>query len=744
MPDDAPPTEFSSGRALKHLRVIAARPHPTGSLEHGRVREYILKELAAQGLQPEVQQATGVLAGGAPGRPVSAATVRNVLARLRGTQNSRALMLAAHYDSVPTAPGATDDGAGVVALLETLRALRAGAPPRNDIIFLFTDGEELGLLGAEAFAREHPWMREVALVLNFEGRGHAGPSLMFETSDGNGWLVGEMARAAPYPVANSLMYSLYKRLPNDTDMTVFKRAGAAGLNFAYADGVTHYHTMLDTADELDERSLQHQGSYALALARHFGGLDLRDTRARDAVYFNAFGRAFVRYPEAWVAPLTAAATLLFAGVILLGLRNKRLSIGGIAAGFLALLLCMAGAYALGLGFVRALPKLHPGFESLPSATPYNSGYYETGLVLVALGLTAAAYAWLGSVRAESLSAGAMLWWLLLLLLTTFALPAGTFLFAWPLLFSLVGLACALAAGEDFAPGWKGAAVAAFCAAPVVALVAPLIYMLFMLLGLGLPQLLLVLAVLLAGLLVPVTGSAGAARWWLVPMFALIVGAGLILAGAFTAGYDAHRRKTDSAFYFMNADTNRARWVSADASADEWTSQFFREGARRESVSAIFPWVSQAALQAEAPAIDAPPPGLEVLEDRSEGGVRAVRVRLTSPRGAPLLMVYADAETEVLSASVNGRPVAGGNTDARGGAGKFLRLSYAAPPAEGLELSLEVNASRPLKLVVQDISYELPQVHGFDIRPRPAHLMPSPSIRASDTTIISKSFALENR
>src|SRR5205085_9205138 len=105
----------------------------------------------------------------------------------------RALMLAAHYGSGPTGPGASEDAAGVASLLETLRALKSGPPLKNDLVVIFSDAEELGLVGAHAFADENPWMKDVALVLNFEARGSSGPSMMFETSDGNGAPIPELA-----------------------------------------------------------------------------------------------------------------------------------------------------------------------------------------------------------------------------------------------------------------------------------------------------------------------------------------------------------------------------------------------------------------------------------------------------------------------------------------------------------------------------------------------------------------------
>lgn len=129
----APLTEFSSGRAMTHLAVIADKPHPLGSAEHENVAEYIIKELTALGLRPEIQETS--IVSQRRGYPFVGATVKNILVRLGGTNNSRAVLFTAHYDSVPTGPGASDDGAAVVAMLESLRALRAGAPLRNDLLF---------------------------------------------------------------------------------------------------------------------------------------------------------------------------------------------------------------------------------------------------------------------------------------------------------------------------------------------------------------------------------------------------------------------------------------------------------------------------------------------------------------------------------------------------------------------------------------------------------------------------------
>ena len=165
--------QFSAVRALRHVRAVAQRPHAMGTAAHAEVRQYLVDTLKAHGLEAQLQEAT-LLTSGFLGIP-SAARVVNVVARLVGQEKGKAVLLVSHYDSVPQSLGASDDGCGIAAMLETLRALRAGSPLRNDVILLFTDGEEAGLLGARAFAEQHAWIDDIGVVLNFEARGTRGP-----------------------------------------------------------------------------------------------------------------------------------------------------------------------------------------------------------------------------------------------------------------------------------------------------------------------------------------------------------------------------------------------------------------------------------------------------------------------------------------------------------------------------------------------------------------------------------------
>ena len=340
VPATAPDSVFSSGRAMSHLVRIASEAHPPGSPAHADVREYLLAQLRALGHEPSVQTATSVQnATSAPAREYYSfnwvATVRNILARIPGSQpGGRAVLVTAHYDSREISPGAADDGSGVVTILESLRALGAGPPLRNDLIVLITDAEELGLLGAKAFVREHPWMDDVALVISIEMRGGGGPSMMFETGAENGWAIDALRRANPRPAANSIAFEIYKRMPNNTDFTPFKEAGKQGLNFAGVARANVYHQVYDSPENLDEGTLQHHGVQVLAMLREFGNADLSAVNAPDKSYLSVPVLGLVTYGTFWIWVLGFATVVLW-GVALVVVRLGGARIGGFVAGFLA-------------------------------------------------------------------------------------------------------------------------------------------------------------------------------------------------------------------------------------------------------------------------------------------------------------------------------------------------------------------------------------------------------------------------
>ena len=449
---NAPLTEFSGERALKHLTVIAQKPHPAGTSEHAAVANYIQNELTALGLKPEVQQTPAVA---------------NILVRLKGTSDEQAVLLVAHYDSVPVSPGAGDNGSAVVAILETLRALKSSQPLRNDVIALFSDAEELGLLGAKAFVYQHRWAADVRLVLNFDARGTSGPAIMFQTSDKNGWLIKEFAKAAPHPAANSLAPAIYALMPNDTDFTVFKGAGFAGLNFAYIKGINHYHTPLDNLANIDHRSLQHQGSTALALTRHFGNLNLNSGTHENEVYFDLLNSATISYSEQWVMPLAVVVCLSFVALMAFGFKNKHLTCYGLFVGFMMVPLSVMSIVLI----------LVPIKELLMMAVSPGENNFDPVLFLViTICVLLVVNARFSHVGISNLMASGYLWSLILLALTSLFLKGGSYLFTWPLLFNLGALGFVLARKRRTNFSSKHLVLQVAGAMPGIILFIPLVYL----------------------------------------------------------------------------------------------------------------------------------------------------------------------------------------------------------------------------------------------------------------------------
>lgn len=728
----APATAFSAERAFAHTEALARAPHAVGSSEHAAVRDRLVASLAALGLSPEVQTATAVSIRRTA--PVAAGTVQNVFAKLKGTGGGKAVLLVAHYDSVPNGPGAADDASGVAAVLETMRALKAGPPPKNDVVALLTDGEEPGMLGAQAFVEGHPWAADVGLVLNFDARGGGGPSLMYETSSGNRRLVEEFARAADGPmVTNSLLYDLYKILPNDTDFTVFRKAGLSGLNFAFIGDPTRYHTRLDNLAGMDRGSLQHQGNYALSLARHFGGLDLTQTRGGgDAVYFDLLGATVIRYPLSWVLPLAALAAVLFAAVVVAGVLRRRLSVSGVLKGALFNALAVAAVCFVVWAAWRVVLAAHGEYAAMPLGQTYNAPLYLAAFAALTVAVMAALFvAARGRVGAQNLWAGSMLLWLGLTLATSLLLPGASYLFLWPLLSSLAALAATLfvrGLGDSSSPARF--AVLAAGALPGVVLVSTLVVLIFTGLPISSAAVPMALAALLLGLLTPQLDYMTAARRRLLPGAMLVVSAAFLVAGTLTASASATRPTPDSLLYALDADTGRAYWASADNALDPWTSRFFTKDAKEVLMKDFFPMLNRSLFVGSAEAVALPAPEATLVADERADGRRLVRVRVMSPRGASVVSVYLDQGVRVQSASVNGRPVA------EGGAQWGLRY-YAVPP-EGLELSLAVNPDAPLGMRVVDQTYGLPDVPGGPSTRRPDDTIPS-IVPFSDTTQVGRSF-----
>ncbi len=728
--ENAPSTLFSAVRALRHLEQIASQPHPIGSAEHVRVRDYILSALAGMGLQPQVQQTVQLKESDSS---ALAARVSNIVARLPGKDNSKAVLLCAHYDSVVTGPGAGDDGAGVATLLETLRAIQAVAPLKNDVILLFTDAEENGLLGAGAFIEQHPWSQDIGLVLNFEARGNSGPVWMFETSFPNGWLIQEFGRAVPHPVASSAAPEIYKYMPYDTDFSRFLEAGIPGLNFACIRNPSSYHTRLDAPENLDLETLQHHGSYALALAGHFGNLDLKresgDGTAGSLVYFHLLGFKLFHYPESWVLPLLIVAVALFLTIMMVGLAKRRLTVGGIIGGFFKILLALLLVSLALTALWFALQLLDEAYAWMSMGHTYNDWLIFAGFASVTVAITLSLYRrFLNIVRAGNLAAGASLVWLGLAALSSVFAPGASYLFIWPLLFGLLSLGTSVVASS----GLLHLFLLCLGAVPALVLFLPTVYTLYAGLGQPLSGMIMSSLALLIGLLAPQIAVVMRPWKWLLPGVATLAGILFLIAGTIWNGFNAEQPKPNSILYGLNADMGDAVWASTDHEVDEWTQQFFRNSYGSGRIWEFLPADPPRVLRGPAPLASLAAPVVSLVEDRTSGGTRSLRVRIKSSRGAPNLAVEVSPPNYVQSIDLDGQPLKR--------AGRWVLIYFNAPD-QGFDLVLRTRAGRSIRVRAIDQSYGLPAFPDFSIRLRPPDMMPTPfQSRIQDCTFVSRSFS----
>jgi hypothetical protein len=384
----APDTEFSSGRATAELVEVARAPRPTGSPESERVRGYLLGRLRSLGLDAGVRTSTAFVRDGAL---VRAATVRNVVAPIPGADPTGAILLTAHYDTSPHSPGAGHGGTDVATVLEVVRALRAGAPLRNDVIVLLSDGDELGQLGARAYASGERAPEEVRVVLSAESRGVSGPAVWLETGAANGRLVQMLAAAESRPAALSLARAVRGHALESAASDALLGEGVPGITLATLGGAAFQHQPGDRRQRVSEASLQHGGRQLLALTRSLGALDLRTELAgADRVYLSLPRIGAVHYPRIWVLPTTLAllAFWALAGLVLRGRRATRRGVGvAVAAGAVVVAASAAAART-----VRDLAiPLHPEFGTLRAAF-YDEGPYVLAVVALALACGSLIYA----------------------------------------------------------------------------------------------------------------------------------------------------------------------------------------------------------------------------------------------------------------------------------------------------------------------------------------------------------------
>lgn len=730
---DAAPTAFSAARAMADDRAVAAKPHPTGSAEAGLVRAYLQQRMAALGLNPRIQAGSAVeIPRWFHGRAAAGAHVENLIGVLPGRDPSLpAILLMAHTDSVPGSPGAADDAAGVSAILEIVRALKAGPQPRRDVVVAFTDAEEAGLLGARAlFASGDPILKHIGEVVNLEARGGGGRVAMFQTGPDNGGHIALFRQAVANTNANSVTSEVYKSMPNDTDFTVSRAAGYPGFNFAFIGEEFDYHSPSSTPGNLDQGALQHMGDQALAITRALATTETLPRAGPDAAYSDILGRFVVAYPAGVGGLIVLGLSLVVALIAVV--HGQRRETGKRPNWGAALFAAFGTLFvAIVVGAVLWVASRLLGFgdfihdRTLLAQYPYlftGVTLLTIGAALFLIGPVQRGRAWTVLIPAEptrwSAWGGAFLALFVLALVVQLRFPPMAVLTAWPL--AAAAIVMALVA---FAAGGRWEEPVAVVGATVVgvAVAAHLGHYLdqvFTAVGLMAPELAALFVLLATPVLFPLLAGwgRGGAVTQLISLAIVLVGAGLL---AWVGWRDPSSSRTPGvvqAFFVEDGVAGKAWRASGLDRMDPWSAGVVGKNPVRRPVEAL----NASLWLAPAEKADQPRPVFTSSRDGDQ-----VVVKIAPQAGGRELRMALKTSAPVKAMTVEGRPA-----DILSRPGQVAWLRWSAP-GEGITLRFTpTTATGELDLQYAEIKDGWPtsQAPG----PRPKDRMPW---GLSDTTVV---------
>jgi Peptidase family M28 len=716
-------SDFSTQKALTHIRIIAEKPHYLGSKNHPEVAQYVANELRKMGLEPSFQEGFTLSDGGNLAKP------QNVMAKIKGTTSQgKTLLLLAHYDSAPHSfsAGASDDGSGVATVLEGVRAFLASkTKPVNDIVILFTDAEEFGLNGAALFVNQHPWAKDVGVAVNFEARGSAGPSYMLmETNEGNSAMVNAFAKANPkYPVSNSLMYSIYKMLPNDTDLTVFReQAKIQGYNFAFIDDHFNYHTVQDDFAHVSPTTIAHQGTYLMALLSHFAVANVSQLdNKEDQVYFSTPFQ-FWHYPFAWILPLLGFAIFIFLALLYVGLQKKLLYFSEIWKGFLPFLSAMFVAGAGTFLLWQVTLWIHPEYKEILQGFTYNGHLYIYTFVIFSLATCFYSYKkWTTQKTLMSHSIAPMFLWIVINIAVAIYLKGASFLIL-PLYGALAILAYYVFKKEI------NVYFNLVMAIPSLFIVVPFIQMFPI--GLGLKILFgsAILTVLCFGLLLPVFEAFLEKKRWAV-LFGLVA-FGFYLDAHWNSDFEKGKAKPNSLLYYVDANVNKAYWTTYDKILDPWTQSYM--GLQPQSAAILnkktiaSKYNSGFTFMAEAEKKPLQKSTINFLKDSISGEKRFIKIRISPNRIVNRYDVFANDKMVFHNFKANGvAPDHQENTVYKHENGRVLR--YLVKDNIPLEMEFEIATTTVFDMEVTEASFDLLSNPLFTIPARAVNMMPKPFV-----------------
>lgn len=687
------PDQFDTRRAIERLgRVLDGTPHPVDSTALDETRARLLQEIRALGYTPELRASN--VCQSLSGNAARCAFVQNVFFST-GPAEGPALVLSAHYDSVDSSPGFGDDGIGLAVWLEVAHHLKQ-QPPSKPVVFLLTDGEETGLLGAQAFVdnqKDYPF--EVGRIINLEARGVRGPAMMFETGHPNQALVSDWSKSGARPYSNSMMTAVYELLPNSTDLTVHLNAGFNGINIAISDGLDFYHTNRDDLAQLDRASVQHMGDQALGATRAFLASDWsKDAAAGEIAYSDIAARLFVSLPQMFALVLLG---LCFGVAVMLLIRPTRDG-GWQKLDVRALLVPPALIIASGLAafVVQQLISLARPDTAFWIAYPqaFNMAIFAITLLLSAVAL---AYVAPKSTHA-ALYASGWFWFLIVGMGLSFAVPGFSMIYLIPgIVFVLAGAAAWLF------PRYQLIAYAV-ASAFLALMFFPIVHMLDVTMGMGMAAMFGVVEAMVLAPMLAIIGKFHDGRMKVFGVLGAIAAAATVTTLVLPA-YSAERPLPLNFTAHYDIDEQKAA-VFAGARAGS-----LPEAIRSQLTVGEDPSPPGAAPNLASKAIAFNPPGpatATVLSDSTAAdGKRTIRLQLTAPEARQVRLRIPGAANPISVA------FGGANYPLRAGAAETYIVEVIGRAANGATVDVtlaprpEGSEAKPLTWLVQGFWTRLP-------------------------------------
>ena len=762
-PADAPADQFSAGRAMKTVTAVAGNgiPHPGGSADLQRVRQQLVSEITAIGYTPELQSgnqtAQWFSEGKAPpidaaqiSSPLTTTAVTNIVVRVPGTDptSTQAVIVDAHYDSVAPAPGASDDGGAVAAMVEVLRALKSTPPLKHDVIFLFTDAEESVLGGSTLFVTENPAAKDVKYILNFEYRGTTGKSLFFEGAGVNEDLLDAYRGAQSSPLASSLFYFAYQQLENSTDFSVLNTLNSPGLAFASIGNNVRYHTRTDDLVNFSPGALQYTGDMMLGLVTSIANQPTLTSKPGEELVWFTVGPVLVSYPTAVAFVLLGIALVLLIVAFVFAIRRKQVTGRGLGRGFGTILLAGVLSIVIAQGLLSLIYLLRwdtRAFISLDGqfdTDPYRGQLYMVTIVMAVAAVTVAML-----LRARkrqsvaSLQLGALVLWAILAVFATIVATPAAYLFGIPLLLmSASALVRALVRVE-----WVVMVVDLVLSFVFVVFLFPLAALVYQGLNLSTGWLVAFIVALSICILLPTIDLIAQAvgQWFTLALAAAAVV--MLVVGVATPLVNANHPQPDSLVYAIDANTGTAQWLSNDKKPDSWTQNVLGSSPASGPAPAFmimyFPVKAKSVETATLlsnPAratVAVPAPKLAVESDRSLNGQRVVKFNVSSARNALNLWYTMTTNGQLQALTVDGKKVPVKPAATWSILGQGL-------PATGYTAEVTLAAGSNLQVQVTDQTNAFPTDPALGLPPRPDTTFSWwPRGKQADATLVTKTFAL---